>query len=208
MTTQGQNQVYNAEHGHYHEVCDEDQGAFIMNTDDLPPQPPMPSSTQDWELSWSRTYRWMRLRDPKTDQFWFAKQMVGKAQMVATDSQVGRMTLRGRTQLVGDQIFLYYPKDGNPNLTPDQIQGQRLPNSHWRLCYHRAGRDWRLRNERTNELTFVNDYRGNISINWLDHGSHVFHDGPVVLDKDGIAYFIDPELAPKVEIPATASIGV
>jgi len=114
--------------------------------------------------------------------------------MMETQSEWGRMIIRARCQLVGEQIFLYYPKEGAFNLELENIQGQRLPNSHWRLCYHRAERDWRLRNERTNELTFVNGYRGNLSINWLDHGSHIFHDGSVILTKEGLAYFIDPEV--------------
>ena len=193
MTT-AQGQVYSQEHGHFHDGDDEDQGQFIQNTDPLPKQPAMPAGTKDWELSWSRTYRWMRLRDPATDQFWFAKTMVGKCRMVSTNSEFGRMTIRGRCQLIGEQIFLYYPKEGAYELDASEIEGQRLPNSHWRLCYHRAGRDWRLRNERTNELTFVKDYRGNLSINWLDHGSHVFHDGSVILDRAGTAHFIDNEL--------------
>jgi len=188
--------------GHIHPASDndEDQGAFQINTDPIPPQPPLPSKTMDWELSWSRTYRWMRLRDPETDQFWFTKQMVGKGRMVGTDCNIGRMYMRCRAQMVGEQVFLYYPKEGATQMNLDEMEGQKLPDSHWRLCYHRAGRDWRLRNERTGELTFVKDYVGNLVVNWKDQGSHIFHDGSVILDKNGVAHFVDQEVEAKKKV--------
>ena len=186
--------TYSPEHGHYHDDDDSEQTTFVVNSDPLPLQPKLPTATKDWELSWSRTLRWMRLRDPDTDEFWVFKQMVGKGQMLRTDGETGRMIMRCRVQMVGDQVFMYYPKEGHMQEDPSQIVGQRLPESHWRLCYHRAGKDWRLRNERTGELTFVKNYIGNLAVNWMDKGSHVFHDGYVVLDKEGTAHFVDPEV--------------
>ena len=69
----------------------------------------------------------------------------------------------------------------------------KLPASHYRLCYNRMGEDWRLRDERTGELRFVKGYYGPMNIDWLDHGSHVFHNGPVNVDQNGIAHFVDPD---------------
>ena len=66
--------------------------------------------------------------------------------------------------------------------------------THWRMCYHRAGRDkknqaWRLRDERTGRLWLVDGYEGPVNISWLDGGSHIFHDGQVAVDEEGIAHF-------------------
>ena len=61
--------------------------------------------------------------------------------------------------------------------------------SHFRLCYHRAGRDWRVRDERTGELWLVKDYEGTLNANWLDGGSHIFHTGMVKIDSEGVAHF-------------------
>ena len=70
--------------------------------------------------------------------------------------------------------------------------------THWRMCYHRAGQDWRLRDERTGKLWLVDKYEGDISLNYLDRGSHIFHDGLAsVEERDGemVATLSDPQVA-------------
>ncbi len=79
-----------------------------------------------------------------------------------------------------------------------------LPAAHYRLCYNRAGENWRLRDEESGELRLVTDYEGDANFNWQDGGSHVFHDGPVHIDDDLVAHFIDPKL---VDVAETAATG-
>ena len=43
--------------------------------------------------------------------------------------------------------------------------------------------------QRTGDLTIVNDYKGVMNVNWFDGGTHVFHDGPVHVDEEGVAHF-------------------
>jgi len=67
--------------------------------------------------------------------------------------------------------------------------------THYRLCYHRAGLNWRVRNERTGELWLVDKYEGDINLNYLDRGSHIFHDGVVQvenIDGQDVAILSDP----------------
>ena len=59
---------------------------------------------------------------------------------------------------------------------PDPI-AERGHDSHWRMCYAREVQGWRLRDERTGDLTIVKDYKGLVNVNWYDHGTHIFHDG-------------------------------
>ena len=167
---------------------------FLPNTARLPAHPPMPGASMLWEVSWSRTHRWMRVRDPAKDESWLCKEMVGKARLLGADSDLGRLNLRCRAQQQGDCIYFYYPKEGPFPINPDEIEGQRFEVSHWRMCYHRALLKWRFWNERQGGLTLVKEYIGNISLNWLDHNPHIFHDGYWILDKDGVAHLIDPEV--------------
>ena len=69
-----------------------------------------------------------------------------------------------------------------------------LPESHYRLCYRRPQRDYRMRDERSGDLYHVKGYAGDINLNWLDGGSHIFHDGKVFLDENYIAHLIDTSL--------------
>ena len=74
-----------------------------------------------------------------------------------------------------------------------------LPESHYRLCYRRANHDWRIRDERKpwndpEALIFVAKYMGDLNGNWMDGGSHIFHDGPIYIDENEVAHFIDPDL--------------
>ena len=61
---------------------------------------------------------------------------------------------------------------------------------HWRLCYHRAGTDWRVRDERAGRLWLVEGYHGPVKMSWLDGGTHIFHDGKIEVDEDRIAHFV------------------
>ena len=74
-----------------------------------------------------------------------------------------------------------------------------LPESHYRLCFRRANNDWRVRDERKpwtdpDALVFVRKYVGDLNGNWMDGGSHLFHDGEIYIDADEVAHLIDLEL--------------
>ncbi len=74
-----------------------------------------------------------------------------------------------------------------------QMDGDvQLPESHWRMCFRRAHKDWRLRNEETGELYHVANYEGDINLNWFDGHSHFFHDGSVYLDSEFTAHLTNP----------------
>ncbi len=62
--------------------------------------------------------------------------------------------------------------------------------SHYRLCAKKDEGAWRLRDERTEQLWIVDDYKGEKNIKWMDNGSHVFHDGKIDII-DGVAHFKD-----------------
>ena len=90
--------------------------------------------------------------------------------------------------------FVYVPGDV---VIEDFAVPDQMPETHWRLCYNRAGSEadqrphWRLRDERTQKLysNDIRDYRGIVNLNWFDGGPHVFHDGKVYIDNEGTAHF-------------------
>ena len=59
--------------------------------------------------------------------------------------------------------------------------------TQWRLCADKTACAWRLRDERTNDLWYVNDYRGLANAVWHDGGTHIFHRGPLAVDDYGNA---------------------
>ena len=70
-------------------------------------------------------------------------------------------------------------------------QPQLLAPAHNRLCYYREVKQWRVRDEDSGELRLVDDYEGDLNLNWMDGGSHVFHDGPYVIDRELKAHFFE-----------------
>lgn len=96
-----------------------------------------------------------------------------------------------------------YPTGVSIDLDPAEgvefVGDRHLRASHYRLCYRRAHKDWRMRDEIPDPVTglqrllHVTNYSGNPNINWRDGGSHIFHDGPVYLDENMVAHLIDPD---------------
>lgn len=125
---------------------------------------------------------------------WLVDEIVGMCD-VDSVSQMGHVTIRGELLIEQDErgktVAYIYP-DPNADVVGEP-EGRELPESHWRLCANLSGRDddkWRLRNERTQELTHVKGYVGRANMNWLDGGSHVFHDGKVIIDSENVAHLI------------------
>lgn len=75
----------------------------------------------------------------------------------------------------------------------EESKGTELESDHWRLCYFRQERAWRVRRERDGELFLANNYVGDANINWQDSGPHWHHDGPIHIDEEGTAHLIDED---------------
>ena len=142
--------------------------------------PPLSVETYDFSLSRSTGKFRFRLDGDE----WLCSDLVGKWEVIGNDGERGAMTVRCRLKVDGDSAYVYLPKDAEAPALPEGAH-----ETHYRLCYNRPGRDWRLRDERTGNLTLVKDYRGVMNVNWLDGGTHIFHDGPVYVDAEGVAHF-------------------
>jgi len=148
----------------------------------------------DWWMSFSLDKRLLRLRLVDPDKpfedwksWWFNEKLTGDAMLIRADHENGRIMLRGALQVNNGEGFIYLPPDAD---FPPYEVAQTLPYSHYRLCYRRSNKDWRLRDERRNILTFVSDYQGIINLNWWDELSHIHHDGWVEIDTEGVAHLI------------------
>lgn len=186
----------------------------MVATATAPSQNP-PSSVEVYEFSYNRYIGKMRFR--LDGQEWHVGNIVCKrgAQSMGVDSQ-GKWQLRiklilsdktyfveerrSQTEVrqvkVWDYAYVYLPPDVDVAAAIDDVLECTI-DSHVRLCYNRADSErtnsphFRLRDERTQKLysNDVVDYKGIININWMDGGPHVFHDGQVYLDPEGIAHF-------------------
>lgn len=161
-----------------------------------------PRGVEDYDFSYAaklaRQTGQSKFRWRLNGEEWLCDRIAGMCD-VDSIKQKGHVTVRGQLLLrnEGSQTVAYiYPDPALKAETIDDVDGLELPNSHWRLCANLAGADndkWRLRNERTNELTHVRGYVGKASLNWFDKGSHVFHDGPIVIDKDNVAHLFSSD---------------
>jgi len=159
------------------------------------PQPPIPAGTHNIELSWDRAAGYMRV--VIEGRTWHFKEFLGKAVVVGTDNQRGRINLRGMARLDDETLTLYRP----PNAPPHKlVSGTRRDSTHNRLCYRRSSHDWRLRDERRpaspDALVFAKSYVGDLSAEWdrRDSIAHIFHNGWAVIDENNIAHLYDPDL--------------
>jgi hypothetical protein len=122
---------------------------------------------------------------------WRVGRIAGKAECVHADGETGKLYLRGTLAVANNVGYMYAAADAVPD--PEAEGGEE---SHWRCCYARAERAWRLRDERKPDsdptaIRIVSDYRGILNLNWFDGGTHVFHDGAVTVDSKGVAHFGD-----------------
>ena len=168
-----------------------------------------PKTVEGFIFDYSRSTGKMRFR--LGDEIWLADRLVGQWDFEEVE-RTGRCHVRCLLQIRGETAYVYLPgveashvsSDGC-DLTPHNdhdtcLVGTDNPfpqgrESHWRLCYARekadAGDDayWRLRDERTGELWFVDGYKGPVNINYFDKGSHIFVDGACYVDDELIARF-------------------
>jgi hypothetical protein len=165
--------------------------AQYQNPAPIKPQRSMPAGVHDMELSWDRNEGYMRVVIG-SDKWWF-KELLGRAIVLGTENETGRINLRAKAQLSGERVALWRPSTAEPH---PRVAGVSYPASHQRLCYRRAGRDWRLRDERKtksgdpNALVFVNGYIGDLAVEWSvdDVVAHIYHQGPWTLCRSGCIF--------------------
>ena len=160
------------------------------------PQPPIPAGVQDIELSWDRKRGYMRVI--VGGRTWHFKELLGRAQILGTDSKRGRINLRAMARIDGETLTIFR----DPGALPHQeVEGERRESTHNRLCYRRQSQEWRLRDERMpwehpNALRFTKNYIGDLNAEWhmSDQVAHIYHNGYAIIDDDGVAHLYDPEL--------------
>jgi hypothetical protein len=169
----------------------------------------MPSDITTMELSWDRTMKCMRIivEDIGT---WYFTEVYGKAQVLSADALTGKMYIRAIPLLEGETLHLDRDPDSLPH---EQVKkediGEILPPTSNRLCYLRAGDPpcWRVqdgkreRGDNTSEYRLLAiNYVGDIEMAWSreDTVAHIFHNGQIILSKDGVAHLYDVEIDGKV----------
>ena len=159
-------------------------------------QAPIPTGIHDIELSWDREADFMRIFIG--NKKWYFKEYSGKAVVVSTDNEVGRLYLRASARIVGDSLTMARPPDATPHPI---VSGLQRGPTYNRICYRRSQTDWRLRDEKMDwdaidAQIFVKSYMGDMNINWdrKDKIAHVFHNGWILIDNDNIAHLYDEDL--------------
>jgi len=129
---------------------------------------------------------------------WWFKEYLGKAQILGTNNEKGRLYLRAMAQIDDETLTTW-----RDLLAPrhEEVGGVRREKTHNRLCYRRATEEWRLRDERKdwndpNALVFTKSYVGDLNSEWHKNDSvaHIYHNGFAIIDKDDVAHLYDTEL--------------
>ena len=129
---------------------------------------------------------------------WWFKEYLGKAQILGTNNEKGRLYLRAMAQIDGETLTTW-----RDLLAPrhEEVEGVRREKTHNRLCYRRATEEWRLRDERKdwndpNALVFTKSYKGDLNTEWHKNDSvaHIYHNGYAIIDKNDVAHLYDTEL--------------
>ena len=114
-----------------------DNEAQFQNEADIGPQDPMPSDLVTLELSWDRNKGYMRIiiQDKGT---WYFKELLGKAQLLYTDNQKGRLYLKAMPLLDGETLYLYRDPESEPHpMIDDNTIFETLAITNNRLCDNR-----------------------------------------------------------------------
>ena len=116
---------------------------------------------------------------------WLCDRIAGHCQAIQSDGRTGRLTLRGSLSMREGLAIMRRDPDAEYHQV---VEGMSLPSSFWRVCYHREGSDFRLRDELAQTLRFVKGYVGDLHLSWRDAGSHIFHTGHWVIDENNLAH--------------------
>lgn len=164
----------------------------------LPDQGQIPDGDWDMQLSWSMSNGWMTLRIPEIDGAWAFKECAGRAVAQGCDDKMGRILLRASAEIDRDMLRLWRPDDAVPHKMVKNDALEATEDPHYRQCYLRSTMQWRLLDENPKspnygKLLLGSGYVGDWVINWLERGSHVFHDGPVKQpEPEGLFHLYDP----------------
>ena len=180
-----------------------DYESQIQRDDAIGDQNPIPSNVMTMELSWDRTMKCMRIfiEDIGT---WYFTEVFGRAQVISANDKTGKMKIRAIPLLEGEVLYLYRDPKSVPHepIKKEDI-GEVLRPTNNRICYFREDEPpcWRVRDERmpwVDEASrrYVSNYTGDIVMEWSQSDSiaHLFHKGQIILDKNKVAHFYDPEL--------------
>lgn len=169
---------------------------------------------ETYQFSYSRSTGKMRFRLDGADIL--ADRLVGQWWGKGVDRR-GNITAECAVLMRGETAYVYHPDIEAQEVAeaPDHCDFEAdnshdhchvatanpFPNgrdTHWRICFARELAEtgdrpcWRLRDERTDELWFVNGYEGPMNVNYYDRGSHIFCDGPCWVDDNLVAHFGEP----------------
>jgi len=126
---------------------------------------------------------------------WWFKEYLGKAQILGTNNEKGRLYLRAMAQIDDETLTTW-----RDLLAPrhEEVEGVRREKTHNRLCYRRATEEWRLRDERKdwndpNALVFTKSYKGDLNSEWHKNDSvaHIYHNGYAIIDKNDVAHLYE-----------------
>ena len=168
-----------------------------QSTEPIGPQDPIPSGVHNIELSWDRHRGYMRII--LDGMKWWFKEYLGKAQVLGCDNERGRLYLRAMARIDGETLTMY--RDPNAPAHEEIWEGTYRNTTHNRLCYRRASREWRLRDERLDwnhpdALVLTKGYVGDLNAEWHANDSiaHIYHNGYVIIDENSVAHLYDPDL--------------
>ena len=158
----------------------------VQSARPIPEQPPVPAGVHDIILSWDLEQGWMKLRIG--DALWFFKELLtrGSVTVLGTNTEEGRIHLRGMATSDGEVLTLY--RDPKAELHP-LVEGLEMDKTYNRMCYFREQKVWRLRDEeKTAEyakngwdlqspdlLKLVKSYKGDGVLSWAysDQFAHI-----------------------------------
>jgi len=114
------------------------------------------------------------------------------------------MEIRAIPVLAREALYLYRDPDSisHEPVKKEEVEEVLRPTNN-RICYFREEDPpcWRVRDERMPwgeeaSRRYVSNYVGDIVIEWnqKDAVAHLFHKGQIVLDKNKVAHFYDPEI--------------
>ncbi len=176
----------------------------VQSARPIPVQPPVPTGVHDMILSWDLEHGWMKLRIDGV--VWFFKELLGKAVVLGTNTNVGRIHLRGMAASAGDTLTLYRDPKAEPHPV---VEGLEIDKTYNRMCYFREQKVWRLRDEdktaryhaegkdvhSPDVIKYVKSYKGDGVLSWAfsDQFAHVYHEGRVIIDENSVAHLYDPD---------------
>ena len=172
----------------------------------LPKMAPIPDGDWDMQISWGRTEGWMNLKIPdlyegkwiKGVNEWAFKECGGRSVITGCDPK-GRISLRASAKQDGDMIRFWRPEDAEAHPVFDGQLLETASKPHYRMCFFIGRGLWRVLDENPDSPQFRHlelgkGYIGDWKMNWNERGSHLFQNGPIIIDDKKIFHLYDPLL--------------